>query len=126
MGSLPSAHSLQLLDGLAPGAHTLPPRTRLPCRVCASCGAPTPAWELVWGACEEKELLRGGLEEGPLGWALRQRQGVGAWTGHGGAGVGRRGCWTRLLGRESVGAVEEDMGQEWKEGPAVQLLQNPA
>lgn len=44
----------------------------------------------------------------------------------GGAGVGRRGCWTRLLGRESVGAVEEDMGQEWKEGPAVQLLQNPA
>lgn len=37
-----------------------------------------PAWELVWGAREENELLRGGLEEWPLGWALGQRQGKGA------------------------------------------------
>lgn len=27
---------------------------------------------------------------------------------------------------QSVGAVGEDTGQEWKEGPAVQLRQNPA
>ena len=112
---LPPLCPLSAVTGRAgPGCSHTPASHRLPCRVCASCGALTPAWELVWGVREEKELLRGGLEEGPMGWALRQRQG--AWTGHGGAGLGRRGCWTRLLGRESVGPWRRTRGRSGRRG----------
>lgn len=91
---LSSSHSLQSLGGLALGVLYSPASHMLALEgLCSfSWGPDAWLWELVWGACEENKLLRGGLEEWPLGWASVGRdRASGGLDVDMGAGVGRWG-----------------------------------